>query len=221
MFVGLKMRKNFKTVSSQTALSDAVRMLGREQALMVLVVDEGRLVGCIRKQDVEAALRQSLGAHRTEESFQTHRLTVAMAMRKNIMPVPPEMEIETAARLMHDNGLAGLAVMAEDGGILGYINHDVMLEVLLEEMGGGKEGHRLVFEAKDRPGILQEVAGVVSRRNVNIISTSIFQRSGRLMIVLRLCGQEDPQMRDEIESLGYRLGSASDFTSEWMRENIQ
>jgi len=222
MFAGLKMRKDFKLVSSQAPLPEAAGVLDRERIWMVLAVDEGRLVGYLRREDVSAVLpTQPFGARKSEDSFQAHRLTVAMAMRKNIMPIPPETEIEAAARIMHDNSLAALAVVAENGDILGYLNHEVMLEVLVDDMGGAQGGCRLVFEAQDRPGVLHELASVMWRRNVNIISTSVFNHDGRRMLVLRLEGEDDRQLRREIESLGYRLESASDYTSEWMQENMQ
>ncbi|MFP5240255.1 MAG: CBS domain-containing protein [Acidobacteriota bacterium] len=223
MFAGLKMRKDFRTISSQAALSEAARMLERERIWVVLAIDEGRLVGYLRREEVSAALpAQPAGARVIEDSFQAHRLTVAMAMRKNIMPVPPETEIEAAARIMHDSGLAALAVADANGGMLGYLNHEVMLEVLVDDMGGAKGGCRLVFEAEDRPGVLHDVAGVACRRNMNIISTSVFRHGERSMVVLRLDGgDDDRQVRREIESLGYRLENAGDFTSEWTQENIQ
>ncbi|WP_243438407.1 CBS domain-containing protein [Fundidesulfovibrio soli] len=223
MFAGLKMRKDFKVISSQTALSEAARMLERERIWVVLAIDEGRLVGYLRREDVSAALpAQPAGGRMVEDSFQAHRLTVAMAMRKNIMPVPPETEIEAAARIMHDSSLAALAVVDGNGEVLGYLNHEVMLEVLVDDMGGARGGCRLVFEAEDRPGVLHEVTGVACRRNVNIISTSVFQHGGRSMVVLRLDGGDDDRhVRREIESLGYRLENARDFTSEWTQESIQ
>jgi acetoin utilization protein AcuB len=136
-------------------------------------------------------------------------------MRKDIIAVHPEMEIEQAAEIMHQNNLAGLAVVNEDQKLIGYINRSVMLDVLVEEMGLKGGGSRIVFEVEDRPGVLHEVSGIIKDLGVSIIATGTFYHNDRRMVVIRLAVDEPFKVAGAIERKGYKLVSAADFEEEW------
>jgi len=216
MYVGLKMLKDFHPVTPKTALSEAKKILEQEEFWMLLVKDGDKLVGYVRSEDMSAALPSMLSTlERHEALYLLSKLTVGHVMRKDITTVPPEMEIEQAAQIMHDKNLAGLAVVDDAGALIGYINRTVMLEVLVEEMGLALGGSRLVFEVEDRPGVIREVAEVISSRNVSILSTSTFFHQGRRMVVIRVNAEDDAEVRKGLEEKGYRLESAQDFKQEW------
>jgi acetoin utilization protein AcuB len=216
MYVGLKMLKGFHPVTPKTPLSEAKKILEKEEYWMLLVTDGDKLVGYVRHEDMSAALPSMLSTlERHEALYLISKLTVEAVMRRDITTVPPEMDIEQAAQIMHDKNLAGLAVVGVNGKLIGYINRTVMLEVLVEEMGLALGGSRLVFEVQDRPGVIREVSEVISSRNVSILSTSTFFHSGRRMVVIRVDTADDSDVRRGLEEKGYRLESAADFANEW------
>jgi len=216
MYVGLKMLKDFHPVTPSTPLPEAKKILEKEEYWMLLVTEGGKLVGYVRHEDLTAALPSMLSTlDRHEALYLISKLDVGMVMRKDITTVPPEMEIENAAQIMHDKNLAGLAVVDAKGGLIGYITRTVMLEVLVEEMGLALGGSRLVFEVQDRPGVIREVAEVISSKGVNILSTSTFFHGGRRMVVIRINTTDDAEVRKGLEDKGYRLETAKDFAQEW------
>ena len=218
MFVGLKMLKDFHPVTPKTPLSEAKKILEKDECWMLLVTDGGRLVGYVRHEDLSAALPSMLSTlERHEALYLLSRLTVDAVMRKDITTVPPEMEIEAAAQIMHDKNLAGLAVVDASGGLMGYINRTVMLEVLVEEMGLALGGSRLVFEADDRPGVLREVAEVIAGLGVGILSASTFFHNGRRMVVIRVDAADPSAVEHGLTAKGYTLEKAADFTAEWRK----
>lgn len=216
MYVGLKMLKGFHPVTPKTSLAEAKKILEKEEYWMLLVTDGDKLVGYVRHEDMSAALPSMLSTlERHEALYLISKLTVETVMRKDITTVPPEMDIEQAAQIMHDKNLAGLAVVGADGRLIGYINRTVMLEVLVEEMGLALGGSRLVFEVQDRAGVIREVAEVISSHDVSILSTSTFFHNGRRMVVIRVDAADDTALRRALEEKGYRLEAASDFAGEW------
>lgn len=216
MYVGLKMLKGFHPVTPKTPLSEAKKILEKEEYWMLLVTDGDKLVGYVRHEDMSAALPSMLSTlERHEALYLISKLTVETVMRKDITTVPPEMDIEQAAQVMHDKNLAGLAVVDAKGKLIGYINRTVMLEVLVEEMGLALGGSRLVFEVQDRPGVIREVAEVISALDVSILSTSTFFHNGRRMVVIRVDAADDSDVRRGLEEKGFRLESAADFANEW------
>ncbi|EGB14918.1 CBS domain containing membrane protein [Pseudodesulfovibrio mercurii] len=217
MYVGLKMLRDFVKVTPQTLVKDAQKQLEDNKLWMLLVVDDaGKLVGYVRKEDISAALPSimtSLEKH--EISYLMSKLTVEKIFRTDIKTVAPETEIEGAADMMYEMNLAGLAVVDSDGELIGYINRNVMLDVLAEEMGYREGGSRLTLEVEDRSGVLYEIAGVIANMKISIISTGTFFYNGRRIVVVRIDTEDPSTVAAALEDRGYKLVTPEDFEEEW------
>jgi len=217
MYVGLKMLRDFVKVTPQTLVKDAQKQLEENKQWMLLVVDDnGKLVGYVRKEDISAALPSimtSLEKH--ELNYLMSKLTVEKIYRTDIKTVTPETEIEGAADMMYEMNLAGLAVVDNEGELIGYINRSVMLDVLSEEMGYREGGSRITIEVDDRSGVLYEVAGVIANMKMSIISTGTFFYNGRRVVVVRIDTEDPSTVAAALTERGYKLVSPDDFSGEW------
>lgn len=224
MYVGLRMLRDFKTVTPSTPVKDARRLLDESGLWMLIVVKEGspkgehpEIVGYLRKEDISEALPSvmtTLDKH--EANYLLSKLTVEKIIRRDITTVHPEDEIETAAQIMHEKNLAGLAVVDEAGRLLGYINRTVMLEVLVDEMGLKQGGSRITFEIEDRPGVLHEVSGIIAGMDVSIIATATFFHKDRRIVVVRVAMDDATPVAVKLQEKGYTLVSPQDFVKEWL-----
>ncbi|NCC24386.1 MAG: CBS domain-containing protein [Deltaproteobacteria bacterium] len=218
MFVGLKMLRGFETVTPHTKVRDAEKLLDESGLWMLLVLDDDELVGYVRKEDISAAMPSlvtSLDKH--EINYLLAKLTIAKIMRRDIVTVNPEMEIEAAAALMHEKNLAGLAVVNNFGKLVGYINRTVMLDVLVEEMGYRQGGSRIAFEVADRPGVIREVSGIIADMGHSIISTGTFFHNNSRMVVIRVAIEDPSALAAALQERGYKVVGAMDFMNEWER----
>lgn len=216
MFVGLKMQKNFVAMAPDALAEDAMRRMDDEQSWMLLVVKNGKLAGYVRLEDIKGAMPSLVtGLDKHELNYLLSKLTVGRIMRTDITAVTPDTEIETAAMLMHDKNLAGLAVVDGSGDLIGYINRTVMLEVLAEEMGFGQGGSRIVFEVEDRPGVLKETAGIIDALGYSIISTGTFTHAARRMVVIRVDTPNPSTIAAALQKAGYAVVGPEDFRHEW------
>ncbi|WP_031480892.1 CBS domain-containing protein [Maridesulfovibrio frigidus] len=216
MYVGLKMLKDFVTVTPETLVKDADKLLEDNQLWMLLVKDGEDLVGYVTKEDVRAALPSiitSLEKH--ELNYLLDKITVKDVVRKTITTIPPETDIEAAADLMFEMNLSGLAVVDEDEKLIGYINRNKMLEVLVEEMGLKHGGSRIVVEAEERTGVLYELAGIISNMKYSIISTGLFYHKSRRMVVVRIDTEDPAPVISALKERGHKVVGPSDFMSEW------
>ena len=217
MYVGLKMLRDFVKVTPNTLVEDAQKQLVDSKLWMLLVVDDdGKLVGYVRKEDISAALPSlvtSLEKH--ELNYLMSKLTVEKIYRTDIKTVTPETEIEGAADMMYEMNLAGLAVVDASGELIGYINRNVMLDVLAEEMGYREGGSRLTLEVEDRSGVLYEVAGVIANMKISIISIGTFFYSGRRIVVVRIDTDDPSAVAAALQDRGYKLVTPANFTGEW------
>lgn len=217
MYVGLKMLRDFAKVTPATLVKDAQKQLEDNKQWMLLVVDdEGKLLGYVRKEDISAALPSimtSLEKH--ELNYLMSKLTVEKIYRTDIKTIAPEAEIEGAADMMYEMNLAGLAVVDSKGELIGYINRSVMLDVLSEEMGYREGGSRITIEVDDRSGVLYEVAGVIANMKMSIISTGTFFYNGRRVVVVRIDTEDPSTVEAALTERGYKLVAPTDFSGEW------
>lgn len=216
MYVGLKMLRNFVTVTPKTPVLEAHKLLEESRLGMLLVVEHGKLLGYVRPEDLTASLPSimtSLDKH--EVKYLMTRLTVDKIIRKDIKSIPPETEIEAAADMMFEGNLAGLAVVDQGGELLGYINRSVMLDVLVEEMGHRQGGSRITFAAPDRTGVLHEAAGIIAGMGLSIISTGTFFHDGQRIIVIRVATDDASPIAAALQEHGFKVMGPMDYMHEW------
>ncbi len=218
MYVGLKMLKlgQFPTVTPDSLVIEAEKLMERNRLWMILVVDDGRLVGFVNREDTAEALpSRATSLSRHEINYLLTKLKVKEIMKKDVNIVPPHMEIEECADLMDRENLAGVAVVDRKQKLLGYINRTVMLEVLVEEMGLRLGGSRIAFEVEDRTGVIHEVSGIIARLGMSIISTSTFFHNSRRLVVFRIMTADPAPVVKELEAVGYRMVGPETFEADW------
>lgn len=217
MYVGLKMIEDIPTVTAKTLVMEADKIMEKHHLWMLMVVDgQGRYIGAVRKEDVRAALPSPVTTlSRHELNYLMSKLTLEKLILKDVPTVPPQMEIEEAAKIMYDRDLAGLPVVDSKNSLLGFINRNVMLAVLVEEMGLEQGGSRIVFEVEERTGVIAEVSGLIAAMNVSIVSTATFFHNGKRMVVIRVQMEDPGPILKALLDRGYHVVGPCDFAKEW------
>ncbi len=216
MYVGLAMHKHIPTITSDTMILKADRMMEENKLWILLVVEDGALKGYVAKEDVRAALPSAATTFSKHElNYLLSKMTVKELVRTKIPTVSPDMDIEVAAQIMNDQDLAGLPVVDAAGQLKGYISRGSMLAVLVEEMGLAQGGHRLVIEAEDRKGLMAEICRLFFDMGVNILSTSIFFRNNRRLLVFRIAAVDIDAVVRVVREKGYKLVGPEFFAHEW------
>ncbi len=216
MFVGLKMLKDFATITPDTLMMEADRILSETKLWMLMVLEGKRYMGAVIKEDVRSTLPSpATTLSRHELNYLLNKMTVSKIIKKDIPTVMPEAEIEAAAKIMFDHNLAGLPVLDSSDRLVGYIDRNIMLDVLVEEMGLAQGGARIVFEIEDRKGVIAEVSSLIFNMGISIISTATFFHKDSRMVVFRVqTGDQGPIVK-ELVNLGYKVVGPEDFRSEW------
>jgi acetoin utilization protein AcuB len=216
MYVGLAMDKHVPTITSDTLIVKADRMMEENRLWILLVVEGGKLKGYVAKEDIRAALPSGATTFSKHElNYLLSRMTVKELVRTGMPTVTPETEIEVAAKIMHDRDLAGLAVIDKSGQLKGYISRGSMLAVLVEEMGLELGGHRIAIEAEDRKGLMAEISRLFFDMGVNILSTSTFFRGNQRLLVFRVRTDDAQGLQRVLMDKGYRIAGPERFEQEW------
>jgi len=216
MYVGLAMRKHVPTITSDTLIIKADRIMEENRLWILLLVEDELLKGYVAKEDIRAALPSSATSFSKHElNYLLSRQTVKDLVRVDMPTVSPDTEIEVAAKIMHDRDLAGLAVVDAAGRLKGYISRSSMLSVLVEEMGLELGGYRLVIEVEERKGIMAEISQLFFDLGVNILSTSTFYRDNQRLLVFRIHTDDIKAARCAVTDKGYRIVGPERFEQEW------
>jgi acetoin utilization protein AcuB len=174
MYVGWNMETNLVTVSPETSIFKARELMDARKISQLPVTDgRARLLGIVTDRDLKQAWASpatTLSVH--ELTYVLQKLTVANIMTTKVITATPDMTIERAARIIHDNKISALPVLKDDK-LVGIITIADLLEVLVTALSLGQDTSRLSLLVRDRIGVLAEVAGVMQRLEINIRSVMI------------------------------------------------
>jgi acetoin utilization protein AcuB len=211
------MQKHIPTITPDTLIIKADRMMEENRLWILLVVEDGKLKGYVAKEDIRAALPSGATTFSKHElSYLLSRQTVKELVRREMPTVTPETEIEVAARIMHDRDLAGLAVVDAKNMLKGYISRSSMLNVLVEEMGLDLGGSRISVEVEDRKGVMADLSRLLFDLGVNILSASTFFRGSRRLIVFRVLTDDLDAVVKVLGDKGYPIVGPEYFSNEWV-----
>jgi CBS domain-containing protein len=103
------MSEDVITIDKDQNLSDALKLLRKNNVSRLPVVNNKELVGIISERDIAAKLGSS-----KYESMPASRLHISSVMVKDVVTVPETMQLGDVAKLMLEKGIGSVPVMCED-----------------------------------------------------------------------------------------------------------
>jgi acetoin utilization protein AcuB len=152
------------TVAPDATVAAARSAMRRGRFRHLPVVAGAELVGVVAQSDLEVPpgapveVAESLGERPLTEVMSTEPVTVW-----------PDEPVEVAARLLVDNGIGCLPVVADDG-LVGILTESDLFSVLLRLLGGGEPSSRITVVLPDVPGALGRAMTVVGELGVNLLT---------------------------------------------------
>jgi acetoin utilization protein AcuB len=162
---------NVVSVSSDTPILEARKIMDAHNVRRLPVVDKGRLVGMVSKERIARTGPSSATSLSVWEiNYLMAKMTVKEIMRKDVTTVNPDMSAEAAIALAQSKGVGALPVV-EDHNVLGIVStNDFFYKILNPVLGIGKPGTRIIVskgsDIKNTPGILE----VVKNQGAKILS---------------------------------------------------
>ncbi len=205
MLVRKKMKKDLITITKEERMTTAKKILKEKGIRHLPVVDGKKLVGLVSNMDIrkaEASPATSLEIR--ELHYLLDKLTVGEIMTRNVITISPDISVEEATTLLHDNKIGCLPVV-EDGNLVGILTENDVMEILIEVMGMKEKGSRLEILVEDKPGALADVTRIVKEHNVNIISvvTDVADEPGKRLVVFKLKTFYFEPIKKALEGAGF------------------
>ena len=205
MLVRKKMKKDLVTITKDERMTVARKILKEKNIRHLPVVDGKKLIGLVTNMDIrkaEASPATSLEIR--ELHYLLDKLTVGEIMTRNVITISPDISIEEATILLHDNKIGCLPVV-EDGNLVGIITENDVMEILIEVLGMKEKGSRLEVVVDDKPGALADITRIIKESNVNITSvvTDISDEPGKRVIAFKLKTFYFEPIKKALEGAGF------------------
>jgi acetoin utilization protein AcuB len=199
------MQKDLVTITKDERMTVAKKILKEKNIRHLPVVDGKKLVGLVTNMDIrksEASPATSLEIR--ELHYLLDKLTVGEIMTRNVITISPDISIEEAAILLHDNKIGCLPVV-EDGNLVGILTENDVMEILIEVLGMKEKGSRLEVVVDDKPGALADITRIIKESNVNITSvvTDIADEPGKRVVVFKLKTFYFEPIKKALEGAGF------------------
>ena len=200
---------NVITVSGDTPIMEARKIMETHKVRRLPVVDKGKLVGVVtldRIVGVGPSPATSLSVW--EINYLLAKMKVREVMQKDVISVGPDVSVEQAlarAQAMK----VGAAPVVEDGKVVGIITtNDFMLKLLNPALGIGKPGSRLNISNANKPKNVREIMEIVEKMGLNIVALHTVPAAEEVTNGLSLhVDAADPKaLIKELEAKGYKSG---------------
>lgn len=135
------MSRDVITVTPETLLPDADRLMVSHVIRRLPVVADGRLVGIVTYGDIRSA-RPSRASSLSiwELNYLVNRLTVAEIMTRQPITISQDATIGEAAQLMLKNMISGLPVLDNQGNLVGIITESDIFRMVVRDWMKAREG---------------------------------------------------------------------------------
>lgn len=206
-----RMSKNVLTISLDSSINEAFRLMKERNIRRLPVMEKERLVGIITLSDLNKAAPSqatSLSIFELNYLLAKTRVKDIFSPEKELHTVGPEDYIEVAAKLMLDQQVSGLPVV-DDGRLVGIITETDLFRALIDILGVKRPHTRIDALIADGPGGLAEITGIMAARGINIINTVMYYEPvlDKYKIQLRIEELDFGPVVEELKAKNYTIES--------------
>lgn len=165
------MTSNVITIPSDTPVLEAEQIMTFHRFERLPVVDKGKLVGLVTKDNLlKATPSDATSFSRGELYYLLSKLTVKEIMKKKVVTVPPDTTVEQAAAIAQKNRVGCLPVV-EGERVVGIVTtNDFFYKILNPLLGLGEGGRRIIVRGADDPEKMQKVLDVLRKSDIEVKS---------------------------------------------------
>lgn len=177
MFVSDVMTTNVVTISGDTSLADAHRIIEAHRIRRLPVVDRGKLVGIVSRDTLEKSGPSRLSTFSMHEaSYLLSKITVREVMKREVLTVPPDTTIEEAVALAQSRKVGALVVLEGDRVVGIVTTNDIFYKVVNPLLGIDRPGIRFSVHKWQGTKDLGKMIAVLDQFKCDVVN--IYARTG-------------------------------------------
>ncbi len=162
---------NVVTVSSDTPIMEARKIMDAHNIRRLPVVDRGKLVGMVSKERItRTAPSPATSLSVWEINYLLAKMTVKEVMGKDPVTVDPDMSVEAAIALAQKRGVGALPVLEKNKLVGIATTNDFFYKILNPVLGIGLKGTRIVVSKGAEPKSMQDILDAVKKNGAKILA---------------------------------------------------
>jgi len=202
-----------ETLNVDASFLDALTIMRDKKIRHLPVVDDNdKLLGMVTDRDLlkqGAAESTVLSVRELITVLSRKKVKDLMIKREKLFVAEPDMIIERAAKTMYENRIGALPVVEGDK-LVGIMATNDILELFVEAMGFKTDvWTRITFDLPDTPGQLLDIAQIIKKSNVNIVSviTPKIEQGKDTILVVRIQTNQPDEILANLKEAGYKIES--------------
>jgi acetoin utilization protein AcuB len=201
MLVREKMTKNVVTVSISDPLAKAEKLMQQNSIHHLPVLSGNKVSGVLTSSDIEQ-FKQSC----PEGAQQNITVKDVMPPVKRVVTIAPDVSIEQAVMLLQNNKIGSLPVVENDT-LTGIITLTDVLNTFVDLLWAKR--NRVAVELGPEPGLIAEVADVISSFDVSILRIVMFPRdnANNFETLISLDTDDTRQIVEKLRGKGFIVDS--------------
>ncbi|MDY6910925.1 MAG: CBS domain-containing protein, partial [Chloroflexota bacterium] len=163
------MSTNVVSISSNTPVLEARKIMETHKIRRMPVVDKGKLVGIVtRNMARRAAPSEATSLSVWEINYLMAKMTVKEIMKKQLTSISADSTVECAVATAQEHSVGALPVV-DDNMVVGMVTtNDFFYKILNPLLGIRESGRRVIIYGADSPSQVCNVMDVIKEAGVSI-----------------------------------------------------
>ena len=214
MFVKYWMKSDPITVSPDTLVIDAKKIMKNKKIRRLPVMTGNKLVGIVTLADLrEAQPSQATSLSIHELNYLLAKMTIGEIMTRDVVTCPPEMTMEKAAVRGTKYGIGALPVV-ENGKLIGIITESDIYRAFLHMLGAThKDSVRITLDNfSQNQDELTKIIKILDSLDGILVSLALIDDipiEGRRELVFRVKDVDTKELVQQLEDNGYNVSNVS------------
>ena len=170
MLVEEIMIKDVITLSPDSTIKEALKVLQDNKIRHIPIVEDGHVVGIVSDRDVRDASPSILLEDTDTKELDSQ---IRQIMSQPVFTVHPLDFVEEIAKVFYEKEIACLPVV-KNGKLVGIVTEKDMLYTLIQLTGTHVQSSLIEIKVEDKPGMIPKVTQVFGNHNINIASILIY-----------------------------------------------
>jgi len=202
------MSTNVVTVSEDTSIHDAKKIMDAHKIRRLPVMRKDKLVGLVTKHMLLGASPSpatSLSIH--ELQYLLAKMTVKDIMVKNPYTISPDMPAEEGLQVGQEMGYGAFPVV-EDGRLVGMVTESDIVRLMTRVLGVREKGKRIDIKGSKNFGDMKRIMEILDEHKIILLSMMTLppeHEDDDWLVVLRLKSGDAEPIARELTSSGFTV----------------
>jgi len=202
------MSTNVVTITEDTSIHDAKRIMDAHKIRRLPVMKKDKLVGLVTKHmllEASPSPATSLSIH--ELHYLLAKMTVKEIMVKKPYTISPDMPAEEALQVGQEKGYGAFPVV-EDGRLVGVVTESDIVRLMTRVLGVREKGKRIDVRSSKDFGNMKRIMEILDKHKTVLLSMMTLppeHEDDDWLVVLRLKSEDAEPIAKELKSSGLNV----------------